>query len=247
VAIAAQGPSTRLLECGGGAPTAGPAPSWRWCTYRFDPFTLDTRTRQLLRDGEEVHLSPKAFDLLLSLIENRTRAMSRSELHKQLWPSTFVLDTNLASLVAEIRRALGDTADDPRFVRTMHRFGYWFISSVHEESSSGEPAQSPLRHWLVWETRQVPLNPGENIVGRAPDAAVWIDAAGVSRHHARITVAGDEATVEDLGSKNGTFVRGEPITHPQRLADGDQIRLGSVVITFRIPAHVGTTETVHSR
>lgn len=216
-------------------------------TYRFGHFTLDSRTRQLLREGQEVHLSPKAFDLLMSLVENRSRPVSRKELHNQLWPSTFVLDTNLASLVAEIRRALSDAADDPRFVRTMHRFGYWFIGSVHEGNAGEEPVRPPVRYWLVWETRQVPLTDGENVVGRAPDAAVWIDALGVSRNHARITVVGQEVTVEDLGSKNGTYVRSQRITTPYRLADGDQIRLGSVVITFRIPAPVGSTDTVASR
>lgn len=213
--------------------------------YLFGPFTLESRTRQLLRAGQEVHLSPKAFDLLLALVENRSRAMSRADLVEHLWPSTFVLDTNLAGMVAEVRRALGDAADDPQFVRTMHRFGYWFIGSVHEGDSEEEPVRSAAaRYWLVWETRQVPLIEGDNILGRAPDVAVWIDAAGVSRHHARIIVEGPDATVEDLGSKNGTYVRAQRVTSPCRLADGDQIRLGSVVITFRIPPLVGSTDTV---
>jgi DNA-binding winged helix-turn-helix (wHTH) protein len=212
-------------------------------TYRFGPFTIDSRTRRLLRDDQEVHLSPKAFDLLLSLVENRSRAMSKADLLKHLWPSSFVLETNLAGLIAEVRRGLGDVADDPRFVRTMHRFGYWFIGSVHEGHAEGEPVRSATRYWLVWETRQVPLAEGENILGRAPDAAVWIDALGVSRHHARIIVEGGDATVEDLGSKNGTYVGAERVTAPCRLSDGDQIRLGSVVITFRIPPPVGSTET----
>lgn len=215
--------------------------------YRFGHFTLDSGTRQLLRSGEEVHLSPKAFDLLLLLVENGSRALSRAELHRHLWPSTFVLDTNIASLIAEVRRALGDDADEPQFVRTMHRFGYRFIGRV-DAGVDGEEAVSPaVKYWLVWETRQVPLTDGENVLGRAPDAAVWIDAIGVSRHHARIVVAGREATVEDLGSKNGTYVGGQRVTTPYRLADGDQIRLGSVVVTFRIPAPVGATDTVSSR
>jgi DNA-binding winged helix-turn-helix (wHTH) protein len=212
-------------------------------TYRFGPFTVDSRTRRLLRDGREVHLSPKAFDLLLLLVDNRSRAMSKADLLKHLWPSTFVLETNLAGLIAEVRRALGDAADDPRFVRTMHRFGYCFIGSVHEGDAEEEPVRPATRYWLVWETRQVPLTEGDNILGRAPDAAVWIDALGVSRHHARIIVEGGDATVEDLGSKNGTYVGAERVTAPCRLADGDQIRLGSVVITFRIPPPVGSTET----
>jgi DNA-binding winged helix-turn-helix (wHTH) protein len=216
-------------------------------SYRFDAFTLVSRTRQLVRDDAEIHLSPKAFELLLTLVENRSRAMARAELQQRLWPSTYVLDTNLASLVAEIRRALGDTADDPSFVRTMHRFGYWFIGNVHEVGIEEEPVTPRVRYWLVWEARQISLAEGANMLGRAPDAGVWIDALGVSRNHARITVAGQDATVEDLGSKNGTFVRGERITSPYRLADGDQIRLGSVVITFRVPSPVGSTDSVPSR
>ena len=211
--------------------------------YRFDQFTVDVKTRRLLRDGQEQHVSPKAFDLLLLLVENRSRALSKAELQQNLWPATFVLETNIASLVAEIRHALDDPADDPRFVRTMHRFGYWFIGTVGEEGTAAIAGMPPVRYWLLWETRQIPLNPGINILGRAPDAAVWIDAPGVSRHHARISLDGAGATLEDLGSKNGTYLRGEQITGPASLSDGDQIRLGSVVITFRIPPAAGSTET----
>jgi DNA-binding winged helix-turn-helix (wHTH) protein len=211
-------------------------------TFRFGPFSLDSRTRQLLRAGREVALSPKAFQLLLLLVENRSRAMSRGELQQQLWPSTFVLETNLAGLVAEVRRALKDIADQPKFVRTMHRFGYWFIGDVQPDAPE-DSARFAVRSWLVWATRQVSLTEGVNIVGRGTDASVWIDAAGVSRHHARIIVRQKEATLEDLGSKNGTYVGAHRVTSPRPLADGDQIRLGSVVITFRIPQSPGSTET----
>ena len=212
-------------------------------TFRFGPFSLDSRTRQLLRDGHEVALSPKTFQLLLLLVENRSRAMSRNELHEQLWPSTFVLETNLAGLIAELRRALGDTADSPTFVRTMHRFGYWFIGDVEHADALQESGKPAVNYWLVWETRQVPLTEGDNIVGRAADASVWIDAPGVSRHHARIVVRQGEATLEDLESKNGTYVGADRVTIPRRLADGDQVRLGSVVMTFRNPQFPGPTET----
>jgi len=211
-------------------------------TYRFGRFTLDTRTRQLLDDDREVHLSPKAFELLHALVRNRDRAMSRDELHEHLWPSTFVLETNLAGLVAEIRRALGDAAGDPGFVRTMHRFGYWFIGPVVEADAHEAPV-GPVNYWVMWEGRQVRLADGENVLGRAPDATVWIDAPGVSRHHARILIRGGDATVEDLGSKNGTYVRDRRVATPLPLCDGDQIRLGSVVITFRVPPVAGSTET----
>jgi DNA-binding winged helix-turn-helix (wHTH) protein len=212
-------------------------------TFRFDPFVLDPRTRQLLRDGDEVALSPKAFHLLLLLVTNRARAMTRDELQQQLWPSTFVLETNLAGVVAEVRRALGDTAEHPTFVRTMHRFGYRFIADVEENDALAASAEPAVKCWLLWETRQVLLSEGDNLVGRGVDAAVWIDAPGVSRHHARIVVRRGEATLEDLGSKNGTYVGGLRVTIPHRLTNGEQIRVGSVVITFRIPESPGATET----
>ena len=214
-------------------------------TFRFEGFTLDGDTRRLLLGGEEIHLSPKALHLLLTLVENRHRAVSRAELQKELWPSTFVLDTNLASLIKEIRRGLGDTADTPKFVRTVHRFGYWFIGDVRDGVST-QSGDVQIRYWLIWASRQISVTEGEHILGRAPDSGVWIDAPGISRHHARLVLAGQQATLEDLGSKNGTYVGEERLTRPRRLDDGDQIRLGPVVITFRIPPVVGSTDTVPS-
>jgi len=216
-------------------------------TYRFDDFTLDRSTRRLLRGGSEAHLSPKAFDLLQLLVANRARAMSKSELHQHLWPSTHVLDTNLASLIAEIRHTLGDSADSPRYVRTVHRFGYWFIAPVQDnvQQPAAEAGRS-VRFWLMFDSRQIALSEGGNVLGRAPDAEIWIDVAGVSRRHACIRVEGHQASVEDLGSKNGTFLNGQPVSKPVPLVDGDQIRLGTVVITFRIPPPPESTDTVLS-
>ena len=214
--------------------------------YRFDSFSLEVDTRRLLRDGEEIHLSPKALQLLLLLVENRNRAMSRADLQKALWPTTFVLDTNLASLIKEIRRALDDTAETPRFVRTVHRFGYWFIGEIGDGQPSRHSGEPAVRFWLIWAGGQIRVDAGDHILGRAPDVSVWIDAAGVSRHHARLVIAGEDVTIEDLGSKNGTFVGDEPVTSPRPLIDGDQIRLGPVVVTFRIPPEVGSTDTVSS-
>lgn len=213
--------------------------------YRFGEFTLDTNTRRLLRGEAESHLSPKAFDLLLLLVANSSRALAKADLVQHLWPATYVVETNLASLIAEIRQALDDSADEPRFVRTVHRFGYWFIADVRTEGAASQ-RMATVRYWLFWESRQIALSEGDNLVGRAPDAAIWIDAPGVSRHHARIRIDGAQATVEDLGSKNGTYLRGKPIAAPTPLRDGDQIRVGSVVMTFRIPASGDATETVQA-
>ena len=212
-------------------------------TYRFDHFSVDTRTRRLLSGDDEIHVSPKAFELLSVLVENRRQAMSKTDLQQKLWPDTYVAETNLAGLIVELRRALGDSAEAPRYIRTMHRFGYWFIGEILGNAARAASERRAVKYWLMWDTRQIALEDGENVIGRAPDAGIWIDAPGVSRHHARIVLEGRDAVLEDLGSKNGTYVRGRRVSAPSRLTDGDQIRLGSVVVTFRIPPPAGSTET----
>lgn len=211
--------------------------------YQFDAFTIDGGTRRLLRGEQEIHLSPKAFDLLVLLVENSSQAVAKEQLHEKLWPSTYVSETNLAGLIVELRQALDDSAGNSRYIRTVHRFGYWFVGDVRQESMR-QSHRPPVRYWLLWDTRQIALHDGDNIVGRARDSEVWIDAAGVSRRHARIRLERGDATVEDLGSKNGTYLRGKRIAAPALLTDGDQIRIGSVLMTFRIPPPAESTETV---
>jgi predicted component of type VI protein secretion system len=117
-------------------------------------------------------------------------------------------------------------------VRTVPRFGYAFCGEAREAPTRPLP-RSPLSCRLVYGTREVELAPGENILGRTPEAAVWVDDASVSRQHARITVSGDEAVLEDLGSKNGTFVGRARVRRATPLSDGDQVFLGSAVVVFR--------------
>ncbi len=214
-------------------------------TYIFAGFAIDSDTRQLLEDGREVHLSPKAFELLLLLVRQRSRALSKAELQESLWPSTFVGETNLATLVAEIRRALHDSAQEATFVRTVHRFGYRFVAEVSERPPVvGRPDGRP-HMYLATGDRRYPLREGTVIVGRGGDAGIQIDSGGVSRHHARITVHGGEAHVEDMASKNGTFVDSRPVTGRSVLTDGDEIRVGSVTLTFRIASATDATDTMN--
>jgi DNA-binding winged helix-turn-helix (wHTH) protein len=212
-------------------------------SYHFGPFALDYDTRQLLVDGREIRLSPRALELLTILLQSRPRAVSKAELQERLWPSTFVEETNLAGLIAEIRRALGDSATDPVYVRTVHKFGYRFLGDVVEGGAPPAPPGFGPRPSLVFENRRRVLLEGANVIGRAPDATIVCDAAGVSRHHARILVANGQATIEDLGSKNGTFVGDDRIVSAP-LSDGDEIRLGTARLTFRIDAPLDPTDTV---
>lgn len=97
---------------------------------------------------------------------------------------------------------------------------------------------------MIFEHHEIPLLEGSNVIGRAADVAIQIDSPGVSRHHARIVVTRGEATLEDLGSKNGTDLNGTPLSTPLRVRDGDQIRVGAIVLTFRISSPISPTETV---
>lgn len=214
---------------------------------QFGGFTIDESTRQLLRSGCEVHLSPKALDLLTALLEARPRALSKTELHARLWPDTFVSEANLAMLVAEIRGAIGDDAKAPQFVRTVQRHGYAFHGNATDLVEAEPATASAVKHWLLAPLRQIALRTGENVVGRDPAVQVWIDSTSVSRRHARIVIAGDRVTVQDLKSKNGTRVQGRPAENPELLTDGDEISFGSITVTFRIWAAGEETKTEPGR
>jgi len=211
-------------------------------TFRFANFVLNGDTRQLLGDGTEVHLSPKALSLLLMLLEERLRAVSKAELQAALWPSTFVGEANLTTLVREIRRALGDTGQGSKYIRTVHRFGYRFVATVTAADSTA-PA-SGMRMSVSGGGRQFLLAEGVTVIGRAGDAGVRIESGGVSRHHARIVIDRGHAHVEDLGSKNGTFVDGKPVADARVLRDGDEIRVGPVALTFSVAPTTQATETM---
>ncbi len=99
---------------------------------QFGDITLDSASRQLVRGGAAIHLSPKAFDLLCHLVERRPSAVSKNQLFELVWPGTFVVEANLTVLVTELRRALGDDPHTPRFIRTVHKHGYAFCGEVTE-------------------------------------------------------------------------------------------------------------------
>jgi DNA-binding winged helix-turn-helix (wHTH) protein len=213
-------------------------------TFRFGDLTLDSESRALLREGRPVPLSPKAFKLLEVLLEARPRAIPKAELHRRLWPDTTVSDVNLPTLVAEIRTAIGDGARAPEFIRTVYGYGYAFFGAATAMARDGKPAaEGDLVFRLLWGQREIALLSGENVLGRGSDSLVWIDAQSVSRRHARLMVAPGLATLEDLGSKNGTFVNGIRLRAPVALRDGDELRIGNVPMTLKIHAKPSSTET----
>ena len=211
--------------------------------FVFGPFTLDIGARRLLRGTEILHLSPKAFELLKLLAERSPAAVSKQDIHAQLWQGTFVTDINLAVLITELRSALGETARRPTVIRTVHRFGYAFSAPVTYDRRAAARASAC---WIEWErgTKRASLSLGDNTVGRDPAANIYLDGVGVSRHHAIITVSGEQAMLKDLGSKNGTFADGIRVVGQAPLAEGSEISFGAVTVVFHHRITPKSTETV---
>jgi DNA-binding winged helix-turn-helix (wHTH) protein len=212
---------------------------------QFGRFLFDSGMRELLVEGRPAHLSPKAFDLFQLLLERRPNVVEKEEIYRAIWPDTFVGDATLNVAIAEIRRALDDDSRAPKYIRTVHRVGYAFSFDrvVDLAAPAGRPA-SFSRCWLVLNERTFPLADGENIIGRDPRCTVWVDESGISRRHARIFVTSSSATIEDLDSKNGTFIRNRKVDAPRPMTDGDLIRLGSTKLKFRMWSEAQPPETV---
>jgi len=211
---------------------------------QFDDLRFDPDTRQIWAGAREVRLSPKAFDLLALLIVRRPHAVSKADIRKHLWPGTFVSESSLPSLVSEIRDAIADHRRKPGLLRTVHGFGYAF-----QFERSGVPAAEAAAApdaWLLGSTAEVALRPGENVLGREGEGIV-VKSSTVSRRHARVVLGPAGAVIEDLGSKNGTYVNDRRVSGPIPVVDGDQVRIGSLLFTFRMAQGTGTTETESSR
>jgi hypothetical protein len=160
-----------------------------------------------------------------------------------LWPATFVVEKNLANLVSEIRDALGDDPSNPRFIRTIRRFGYAFRETAQSADSARAAGHGRVAFRITWVGGSVTLDEGEHVLGRDPDVAIYLDSPGVSRRHASITIAAGRATITDLGSKNGTLVGDQQVHGSRSLTDGDTIAVGSVKLALKVLSMPGSTET----
>lgn len=210
--------------------------------FSFGDCVADFDAHELAVGGKPVHVEPRALRLLEVLIAARPRALSKDALNEALWPRTFVTGRSLARLAADLRTALDDRGGSPKYIRTVHRFGYAFCA---EAGPAPRRTGQGAAFGLFWNRRSIPLQEGENVLGREREGGAWIDAATVSRRHARIVIAGDQATLEDLGSKNGTFLEGRAVTGPAPLSDGDHFFIGTVELTFRRDVRDVSTESAH--
>ena len=205
----------------------------------FADCVLNLTSRQLYRDGVVVSLEPKMYMLLEVLIQRRPAVVTNEELDELLWPNVYVARTSLTRLVSELRALLNDSPRDARIIRTAYKNGYAFAASVvikeGDRPTAIKTAFAPSTGVaLIWQQRVMPLAAGENIAGRGVECSIFIDATTVSRRHARMMVVSGGATIEDLGSTNGTHVNKKKIVAITPLSDGDEIALGSAEIKLRI-------------
>jgi len=208
---------------------------------RFGPFEFHRDRRQLLREREAVRLSPKAFALLELLLTRAPAAVSKDQLLLLVWKGAAVSDASLTNVITEIRAALDDQAREPRFLRTVHGFGYAFCGEILDAPRRDATAATLWR--VLVAGLPFALLQGENVIGRDPHAAVHIDHTLISRRHARVSVEGDEAVVEDLQSRNGTFLNGQRVESPMALHDGDVLSLGNFALVVEHRSLAASTET----
>ena len=196
----------------------------------FGYFQFDHSARRLLKSNEPIHLTSKAIDLLSLLASKQPDAVAKKDIHKNLWPDTFVSDVSLTTLIFELRSALGETARKPRFIRTVHGYGYAFQG----DSGQNDAAKAQTPFVIIHDGRDIGLIRGENLIGRSRECRVRIDSTRVSRHHARITVDGEAALIEDCGSRNGTWVGDQRTEGRVRLNDGDTVNVAGIEVFFRV-------------
>jgi DNA-binding winged helix-turn-helix (wHTH) protein len=189
-------------------------------------FVFDADRRLLQEGGRAVPLSSLEFGLLALLVSKRPRAVSKEEIQEVLWPRTAVAETSLTTLVRGLRRKLGQEGREGP-VRTVHGYGY-ALEAVPE------PPAAPLAVPRLARGRsEIRVISPELILGREPGQPGSIDDASVSRRHALLTWNDTGVYLSDLGSKNGTFVRGVRISETVALQDGDEVRLGLVSFVYR--------------
>lgn len=222
--------------------------------FRLDDWLVQASLNRLVRGESRVQIRPRLMDVLCFLAEHHGEVVSKDEVIAAVWAKPYMAESVLSRSVAELRAILGDDAGEPRYIETIVKRGYRLLAPVqfanlsvpsagHEVRATTGAPRPPGEHTcgLCWGERELPLAQGENVVGRASDAAVRLDSLQVSRRHARIVVTGGRAVLEDLGSKNGTYLRGRRVQAPVELVDGDEVIFGRVVVVFQFCAAMAAT------
>jgi DNA-binding winged helix-turn-helix (wHTH) protein len=215
--------------------------------FHLGEWLVEPTLDRISRDGEIVRLRPRAMDVLICLALEAGKLATKQNIIDTVWRTEFVSEHALTQVVAELRSALGDDARSPTYIENIPRRGYRLVATVTPVAASVSSARdASLPFKLEGEDGDHPLVQGPNIIGRTEDADIAIDRTEVSRCHARILVQGTTATIEDLGSKNGTFLNGERLEGPTLLSNGDEIWIGRSVARLRFLVEGEPTMTEQS-
>jgi len=217
-------------------------------SFHLGDWMVEPTLDRITRDDREVRLRPRAMDVLTVLALSSGKLVTKNELIDEVWRTEHVGDHALTQVIAELRAALGDDARNPSFIENIPRRGYRLVASViptAESSVSSRGATMPFK--LETDDGTHPLLQGSTVIGRTEDADICIDKTEVSRCHAMVTVQGTTAIIEDLGSKNGTFVNGHQVAGPTPLTNGDEIWIGRSVARMRFLIEGEPTKTEASR
>ncbi len=201
--------------------------------FWLEEWLVQPRLGRIVRDRIVVDLRPRVMDVLVVLASRAGDVVSKRELVDSVWNSGFVADNTINHCIKELREDLGDSASSPRFVQTIPRRGYRLMGRVRTVSSDDLMlCMEEARYVLEADRWRAFLVDGANVIGRGGEAQIVIGSPRVSRHHARIMVGDSGAIVEDLGSKNGTFVGDQRIDRPTPLTNGDELGIGDVRLVF---------------
>lgn len=202
--------------------------------YRFGKFSVDTDQKVLFCENQPVRVTPKVFDTLLILLESHHRIVEKEELMRRLWPDVFVEETNLTFNIQQLRKALGDSAQQPTYIETVPRRGYRFIAEVEEGRSASvptadqrfaraEPDEPPIPH-VAQIGAEAPVGKQSFWALSAPRGLLW-SAIGV------VAVAGGLywllAQGSVFGSRTEQAKSGAPLTF-ERLTDAGQSRHAAI-------------------
>lgn len=215
--------------------------------FRLGAWLVEPALDRISRDGTVVRLRPRAMDVLVVLAAAAGTLAAKQQLVDAVWRTEFVSDHALTQVIAELRAAFGDDARRPAYIENIPRRGYRLVAAVTPVAAA-VPAtrQVSLPCKLRSDQGDHLLRQGANVIGRTGDADICIDRSEVSRCHARILVEGADATLEDLGSKNGTYLNGARLGQPTALSDGDEIWIGRSVARFRFLVAGEPTRTEQS-
>ena len=170
--------------------------------FEFGGFRLDARERLLLHQGETVSLTPKAFDMLVTLVENSGHLVEKSEFMRKLWPDSFVEEGSLAQNVSLLRKALGEN-ESQKFIETVPRRGYRFVATV--VATTGRRADAPIRSIAVLPFKSLGVDEGDEYlsIGIAETLSTRLSSLNL------LTVRPMSAVLKHVSSEKGAVQTGQ--------------------------------------